>query len=164
VRTESIVIAHAHNRLQSNAYAGHAMAPAEYIRLFEDHPVRAFPESYVLDAYLDNMPLDLTRQFSEEELNRSPALVIVAAKSTDVFSVVPPVRDRLIDAARNPRLSGLYRMRHRAGQIVFERNIPSACATTSPSTGRSLRPACPYLIQMSSARTVANDSAISANC
>ena len=119
-----IVIAHAHNRLQANAYAGHAMSPAEYVKLFEGCHVRVLPERYVLDAYLDNQPLDLTRQFSAQELEGSPALDIVAAKSAEALSVVPPVRDRLIDASRNPRLSGLYRMRHRGGQIVFERNIP----------------------------------------
>jgi SAM-dependent methyltransferase len=119
-----IVIAHAHNRLQPNAYSGHAMSPAEYANLFEGQFVRCFPERYVLDAYLDNIPLDLARQFSEEELNRSPALHIVVAKSPELLSVVPPVRDRLIEASRNARQSGLYRRRRRRGRIVFERNIP----------------------------------------
>jgi SAM-dependent methyltransferase len=119
-----VVIAHAHNRLQPNAYTGHAMSPAEYRGLFESYCVRVVPERYVLDAYLDNTPLDLTREFSEEELNLSPALDIVAAKSPEILSVVPPIRDQLIETARNPRLNGLYRMRRRGGRIVFERSIP----------------------------------------
>jgi SAM-dependent methyltransferase len=119
-----IVIAHAHNRLQPNAYAGHAMSPSEYVGLFEGCHVRVVPERYVLDCYLDNKPLDLTRQFSDKEMEESPALDIVAAKSPQVLTVVPPVRDRLIDASRNPRLSGLYRMHRRSGRIAFERRIP----------------------------------------
>jgi SAM-dependent methyltransferase len=121
-----IVIAHAHNRLQANAYPGHALSPAEYASLFAGCHVRVLPERYVLDCYLDNQPLDLTRQFSAKELEESPALDIVAAKSPDGLTVVPPVRERLIDAARNPRLNGLYRMRRQGGQIVFERSIPDS--------------------------------------
>ena len=119
-----IVIAHAHNRLQPNAYAGHAMSPSEYVGLFEGCHVRVLPERYVLDCYLDNQPLDLTREFSAKELEESPALDIVAVKSSDGLALVPPVRDRLIDASRNPRLSGLYRMHRRGSEIVFERSIP----------------------------------------
>jgi len=32
--------------------------------------------------------VDLMRQFSDDELNRSPALIVVAAKSTNGFAVV----------------------------------------------------------------------------
>jgi SAM-dependent methyltransferase len=119
-----VVLAHAHNRLQTNAYAGYAMSPAEYAALFNGHPVRIFPESYVLDAYLDNAPLDLTRQFGPDDLASSPALVVIAAKSADAFQVIPPIRERLIDASTNPRPSELYRRHRRGDTIVFERHVP----------------------------------------
>jgi SAM-dependent methyltransferase len=120
-----VVITHAHNRLQPNAYPGYAMSPAEYAALFEGYIVRVVPESYVLDAYLDNRPLDLTREFTTAELNQSAAVDIIAAGTPDVLRVLPPVRDRLIAASRNPQINPLYRLRRSAGGLVFERQIPA---------------------------------------
>lgn len=118
------VLAHLHNSLVDTAYAGNPLTPAEYRRLFDGAAVRVFPESYRIDAYIRNKPLDLTRQFSDEELKAHRVLDVIAARSPDAFGVVPPSRDALIESARNPRPSGLYRMTRRGAEFVFELHVP----------------------------------------
>jgi SAM-dependent methyltransferase len=119
-----LVLAHVHNRLQRTSYAGFPLSPAEYSGLFKPHHVRMFPESYLLDAYLEDRPLDLARQFDEAELNPHRVLHVVVTKSPDALKRVPPARDALNQAARNPRPSGLFRMQRSGEQIVFHRAIP----------------------------------------
>lgn len=118
------VLAHVHNSLRHTSYAGQPLSPREYASLFAGCHVRIFPETYLVDAYLDNRPLDLTRRFTEQELNSHRVLDVIAAKSPGAFAVVPPSRDALIAAARNPRVSGLYEARGSGDDIVYQRNIP----------------------------------------
>jgi SAM-dependent methyltransferase len=119
-----VVISHVHNRLQRTKYAGYPLSPAEYAELFQGFPVRIVPSKYLVQQYLDNAPVDLRQPVDEEVLNRSEHLHIIAARSPDVLGVVPPVRDALLNASKNPRLNGLYRMRRRGAQVVFERRLP----------------------------------------
>src|SRR5688572_16365307 len=120
-----VVIAHLHNRLHRTDYAGYPLSPSEYLQLFDGHTVRLVPEEALLEAYVTNRPVDLSQPVPEQELNRHKYLHLVAAKSEAALGRVGPVRDALIDAARNPRVSGLYRMRHgENGTLVFERDVP----------------------------------------
>jgi SAM-dependent methyltransferase len=120
-----LVISHAHNRLHRTAYAGYPLSPGEYASLFEGFHVRIVPEPVLVDAYLRSAPLDLSRTYSQDELDREPYLHVIAAKSPEVLSsTVPPVRAQLLDAASNPRVSGLYHMSRRGDTVVFERRIP----------------------------------------
>jgi SAM-dependent methyltransferase len=136
-----LVISHAHNRLHRTAYAGYPLAPAEYASLFEGHPVRVVPEPVMVDAYLGGAPLDLSRTYDDEELNRAPYLHVIAAKSPEALAgTVPPVRGQLLDAASNPRVSGLYHMTRRGATVVFERRIPEGLESEYAPFGDILPP------------------------
>ena len=135
-----VVIAHAHNRLHRTAYAGYPLSPAEYASLFEGHHVRVVPERVLVDAYVNQAPVDLSRTYDEDELNRHPFLHVVAAKSPEALAHVPPVRGQLLDAAGNPRVSGLYRMARRGETVVFERRLPEGLEPEYAAFGDILPP------------------------
>ena len=134
------VIAHAHNRLHRTAYAGYPLSPAEYASLFEGYHVRVVPEPVLVDAYRTGAPVDLSRAYDEVELNRHPFLTVVAAKSPDAFTRVPPVRGQLLDSASNPRVSGLYHMARRGESVVFERRLPEGLEPEYAAYGDILPP------------------------
>jgi SAM-dependent methyltransferase len=120
-----VVISHAHNRLHRTAYSGYPLSPGEYAALFEGYHVRIVPEPVLVDAYLNNAPLDLARTYEERDLNGYHYLHVIAAKSPEALGgAVPSVRHQLLDAASNPRVSGLYHMMRRGETVVFERRIP----------------------------------------
>jgi SAM-dependent methyltransferase len=123
------VLSHVHNSQRPISYAGNPLTPAEYASLFDGFHVRVVPEAYLVDAYVNNEPVDLSRRFSDEELSQHTALHVIAARSQEALQVVQPVRNELIDSATNPRLSGLYRMRRNNGQIVFQRRLPQSLGT-----------------------------------
>jgi SAM-dependent methyltransferase len=134
------VISHAHNRLHRTAYAGYPLAPAEYASLFEGFHVRVVPERVLVDAYVNHAPVDLSRTYDEPELNRHPFLHVIAAKSAEALGQVPPVRGQLLDAASNPRVSGLYHMTRRGEQVVFERRLPEGLEPEYAAFGDILPP------------------------
>jgi hypothetical protein len=82
------------------------------------------PEPVLVEAYRNNAPLDLSRAYDEAELNRHPFLHVIAAKSLEALREIPPVRAQLLDAASNPRVSGLYRAARRGETVTFERRLP----------------------------------------
>jgi SAM-dependent methyltransferase len=134
------VISHAHNRLHRTAYAGYPLAPAEYASLFEGFHVRVVPERVLVDAYVNHAPVDLSRTYDEPELNRHPFLHVIAAKSAEALGQVPPVRGQLLDAASNPRVSGLYHMTRRGDTVVFERRLPEGLELEYAAFGDILPP------------------------
>ena len=137
-----LVISHAHNRLHRTAYAGYPLSPGEYASLFEGFHVRIVPEPVLVDAYLRSAPLDLARTYSDAELNRQPYLHVIAARSPEALSSasVPSVRGQLLDAAANPRVSGLYHMSRRGETVVFERRIPEGLEAEYVPFGEILPP------------------------
>ncbi len=123
--TSFVAILHAYNRFHYSRYSGEALSPREYAQLFDGYHVRLYPESYMLDAFARDVPLDLSREFSLDELNRCEAVHLIAAKSPDVFRVVQPVANQVIDRPRRaPRLNPLYDMYREGEKYVFVRRLP----------------------------------------
>jgi SAM-dependent methyltransferase len=128
-----VAIAHLHNRLRFNLGAGEALAPDEYERVFDGFHVRMFTEQQMIDAYLADAPVDLTKGASRAELERSPAIVLVAAKSAAALRTVPSVRRLLAKRAERALVNPLYRQTRRAGSVVLRRRVPRALRLDFPS-------------------------------
>jgi SAM-dependent methyltransferase len=135
-----LVLVQVHNRLQHNTYAGHPLSPAEYAALFPGAHVRIFPETDLVRAYLDDRPLDLSRQIPEAELDRHRLLNVVATRSAARLAPLPSMRHALNAAARNPRLSELYRMRQAGGRVHFRRVLPDVLRSDFDSYPELLPP------------------------
>jgi SAM-dependent methyltransferase len=127
-----LAIPHLHNRLQYNPVPGIPLSPDEYAKLFEGFHVRLYPERHLVDAYLNDRPLDLSVRYSDDELNGADAMVLVASKSPNAFRVLPRMRQRLQEAASNPRVSGLYEMRRSNGHVVFRRKLTDSLKLEYP--------------------------------
>jgi SAM-dependent methyltransferase len=121
-----IAIPHLHNRLGENLYPGSPLSPGEYADLFGGAEVRVFPERYFLETYIRDAELDLTKEFSQSEIDGANALTVVVAKSKEVFRRYPSVRARLVASAKNPRVNPLYAASRQGGDVVLERRIPEA--------------------------------------
>jgi SAM-dependent methyltransferase len=126
-------ITHVHNRLHYNLGAGDALAPGEYERLFDGFHVRMFTEEQMIDAYRSDTPLDLTVSASCSTLERSPAIVLVAARSPAALRTVPNARRQLAARARNVVVNALYDVQRSPESIVFSRRLPRALLVDFPS-------------------------------
>lgn len=73
-----IVVNHVHNALQENHSLGLPLAPRWWRNLFAELGARAFKESAALNALIERQPLDLSPQFTDEELAGEQALFMVA--------------------------------------------------------------------------------------
>ncbi len=123
-----LVIGRSPNRFYPHLYSDRALSPAEHVGLFSGYAARVYPEGYLVDQYLSGNPIDLSRRFSQEELDRARNIDVVVGKSESVFGLVPNISTKLLEKAANPQLNPLYRVRHRSGQLELELFVPEALA------------------------------------
>jgi SAM-dependent methyltransferase len=123
-----LVIGRSPNRFFPGLYSHDALSPAEHYELFKDYPARVFPEGYLVDQYLNRGPIDLSRRFPMEELDKARNLDIVVARSESVFSSIPNVSQKLLDAAARPRLNDLYGVSQSNGAMRLDLRLPEALA------------------------------------
>jgi uncharacterized protein YbaR (Trm112 family)/SAM-dependent methyltransferase len=119
----AVLVTHMHNALCANPSAGMPLTPAGYHALFETLPVRLFPESPVLDAALEQAPLDLASAVSPAALAAEPSLFALATQRLDLFRKYPQV------AAPRPgplRMNPLYRLAQTGPPQIWRRQFPSA--------------------------------------
>jgi SAM-dependent methyltransferase len=123
-----LVIGHSPNPAYPRAYLGQGLTPAQHYELFEGLHVRMFPGGYLPAQYFDGESIDLTRRFTELELNAAPMWDVIVAKSAAAFRPVPNVSRRMIDAAANPQLNEMYRMSRQGGRVMLHRQMPRLLA------------------------------------
>src|SRR5215475_159961 len=80
-----IVVNHAHNALAPNYSAGLPLAPRWWRNLLADYGARAFKESEVLDSVIEREAIDLSRDYSDEDLSGEQALFLVASRLDGIF-------------------------------------------------------------------------------
>ena len=80
-----IVVNHAHNALRENYSAGLPLAPQWWRNLLADYGARAFKESEVLDSVVEHRSVDLSRDYSDEELAGEKALFLIATRLQGIF-------------------------------------------------------------------------------
>jgi len=76
-----VLLLHLHNSLQFNVSAGKSLSSAQYLRLFRDMTCSIFPERWILQSFVTNNELDLSRKFRSQEVNKSDALALIASKT-----------------------------------------------------------------------------------
>lgn len=118
----AIVVTHMHNALCENPSEGMPLDPGGYRSLFEGLSPRLFKESVMLDAILDGSPLDLSTDYSDEELEQEPALIVVATRLEGFFRIYErPAAEPLARPAINP----LYRVEQREDSRLLTLRFPS---------------------------------------
>src|SRR2546428_1683127 len=80
-----IVVNHAHNALAPNYSAGLPLAPRWWRNLLADYGARVFKESAALDSVIERRAIDLSRDYSDEELACEEALFLIATRIEGIF-------------------------------------------------------------------------------
>lgn len=119
----TILLTHLHNALGENYSAGMPLTPAHYRSLFEDLPVRLFPESAVLDGLLNHRPIDLSADPGEDVLNKDNALILVATQLEGLFRVYEVRNGRR--CAGTLAVNPLYKMESCGEAALLTRQFPS---------------------------------------
>lgn len=79
-----IVVNHAHNALAQNYSAGLPLAPRWWRNLLADYGARVFKESAALDSVIERRAIDLSRDYSDEELACEEALFLIATRTEEI--------------------------------------------------------------------------------
>jgi uncharacterized protein YbaR (Trm112 family)/SAM-dependent methyltransferase len=123
VEAGAVVISHTHNQLAWSPSHGQPLRPAGYRTLFETIEPRLFAESALLADVVKGGPLDLSRHHSAEEIDRDPALTIVATRHPEVFcahALEGPTR-----ASGEFRINPLYEVRADGERMHLRLRFPS---------------------------------------
>ena len=124
-----LLLLHLHNVLIKNLSAGKPLSPSTWMSLF-DFNVMALPEKSIIKDFILRDQLDLSKKYSEEELNLSNAILIRAESDLDCFD---EIWKDILDIKENLIINPLYKMKEEGNKILLERNFPS----------ESLRRDCP---------------------
>jgi uncharacterized protein YbaR (Trm112 family)/SAM-dependent methyltransferase len=80
-----IVVNHVHNALIKNYSAGLPIAPQWWRNLLADYGARVFKESETLDSVIEHQAIDLSRDYSNDELAYEQALFLIATRLEGIF-------------------------------------------------------------------------------
>ena len=122
-----LLLLHLHNSLTYNIGAGYPLPPQAWINLFKDKnlKIKAIPERRITENFLLNNELDLAEEYSENELNASNAISIIASKDKSLFSVYDNVDSDLLSNKSNLVINPFYKMKGEDDKILLEREFPS---------------------------------------
>ena len=116
-----LLLLHLHNALAENVAAGKPLSPSTWKGLF-NLDVTALPEKSVVEDFVLRDRLDLSKEYSGEELNSSDAILMVAGADSDCFDGiwkdVLEIKEHLI-------INPIYKMKEVGDKILLEREFPS---------------------------------------
>ena len=121
----AVVIGHTHNERTWSPSHGQPLAPAGYRDLFETFEPRVFGESSLFTDVVEGGPLDLSRQDSDEVLDREPALTIVASRHPAVLTAHALDALPAVAASGEFRLNPLYAATPNGDRVVLRLQFPS---------------------------------------
>lgn len=85
-----VVLSHIHNSLGENFSEGMPLAPEWWRNLFAELNPRLFREREVFERVVTRQPVDLSPNYSDEELGEEAALFLIATKLDQVFRRYEP--------------------------------------------------------------------------
>lgn len=80
-----IVVNHVHNALMENYSVGLPLAPRWWRNLLADYGARVFKESEALDSVIEYRVINLSRDYSDDELAGEQALFLIATRLEGIF-------------------------------------------------------------------------------
>lgn len=116
-----LLLLHLHNALVENVAAGKPLSPSTWRGLF-DHNVRALPEKSIVEDFILRDRLDLSKEYSKEELTSSDAILMVAGADSDCFD---GIWKDILEVKENLIINPIYKMKEVGDKILLEREFPS---------------------------------------
>jgi uncharacterized protein YbaR (Trm112 family)/SAM-dependent methyltransferase len=119
-----VLIGHTHNERTWSPSHGQPLSPPAYAELFETIEPRIFGEAGLFDDVVDRGVVDLSRRDGADDLDRDPALTIVASRRPGVF--VRHAIEARAAAAGEFRLNPLYAVEADGDRAVLRLRFPDA--------------------------------------
>ena len=120
-----LILLHLHNSLQYNPGAGYPLTPREWMALFEDTYPKALPEKSIIENFLFEDKLDIRKEYSNEKLNSSKAISILASSKKFNKGIYRNIWDYIIKMKVNLIINPIYHIRVMNKKIILERQFPS---------------------------------------
>jgi len=120
-----LLLLHLHNSLDYNLAAGQPLPPSGWVNLFQQLPVKALPERNVVEDFILRNRLDLTKQYTEDELNTSNAISIVGTRDKSLLQIYQNVWSDLLVNKSNLIINPIYSIEHELDKIILRRKFPS---------------------------------------
>ena len=116
-----LLLLHLHNALAENLAAGKPLSPSAWRGLF-DRDVTALPEKNIVEDFILRDRLDLSKKYSEEELNSSDAILMTAGADLECFD---GIWKDILEIKDNLIINPIYKMKEEGDKILLEREFPS---------------------------------------
>ena len=116
-----LLLLHLHNALVDNVAAGKPLSPSTWKSLF-DRNVKALPEKSIVEDFILRDRLDLSKKYSEEELNWADAILMIAGADLDCFE---GIWKDILKIKENLIVNPIYKMKAEGDKILLEREFPS---------------------------------------
>ncbi|MFC1900293.1 class I SAM-dependent methyltransferase [Chloroflexota bacterium] len=122
-----LLLLHLHNSMVSNDTArdGIPLPPQNWIRLFKNLPFKAFPEKSIITDYIGNNSLDLTKEYTESELNADNAIHLLGTTDKALIKEYEGIDDELLKHRDNLIINPIYEIEKGNEGLILHRRIPS---------------------------------------
>jgi SAM-dependent methyltransferase/uncharacterized protein YbaR (Trm112 family) len=117
-----LLLLHLHNALVDNVAAGKPLSPSAWKGLFDNLNVMALPEKAVIEDFILRGRLDLSKNYSEEELDWADAILMIGGADLDCFE---GLWKDILGIKENLIINPIYKMEEKGDKIVLEREFPS---------------------------------------
>jgi SAM-dependent methyltransferase/uncharacterized protein YbaR (Trm112 family) len=117
-----LLLLHLHNALVENVAAGKPLSPSTWKDLFDNLNVIALPEKSIVEDFIQRDKLDLSKKYSEKELNLSDAILIIAGADLECFD---GIWKDILEVKENLIINPIYKMKEEGDKILLEREFSS---------------------------------------
>ncbi|MEO6725706.1 MAG: methyltransferase domain-containing protein [Blastocatellia bacterium] len=118
-----IVLSHIHNALAENFSAGMPLAPKWWRNLFAELNPRLFKESEVFESAVARRLVDLSHDYSDEELKDEPALSLIASNVDGLFRTYEQAS--ALEVSGVLRVNPLYQVEQNGETVILRLQFPS---------------------------------------
>ena len=111
-----LLLLHLHNRLVENVVAVKSLSPSTWKGLFDNLNVIALPEKSIVEDFILRGRLDLSKEYSKDELNSSDAISIIGG---DILGYFDGIWNDILEIKDNLIINPLYKMKEEANSILL---------------------------------------------
>ena len=108
-----------------NISQGFALKPSGWSGLFQKMKTKIIPEDNLIEEYLLKRELDLSKEYTQEEINGSPAISIVGTNDEKVFDFYSNIDVPSRKDVRNLVINPIYEINRRGNQIHLDLQVPT---------------------------------------
>ena len=99
-----------------------SLPPSVWSQFFKQHfEIKVVPEKTLIEDFIERDMLDLSIEYSTDELNSSDPICIIASKDKSIFTTYKGVMEYLIQNKDHLIINPIYNIEHTKSKIILER-------------------------------------------